>query len=120
MHGNPYDGHTLDDAMKQLYCFEIKPKDVFVDMGYRGYNYTGETQVHVDKRRRGNTDKSLWKWMKRRAAIEPSIGHLKHEHLMDRNRLKGVLGDQLNVIFSAAGMNFWKLTDKINKRSVLL
>jgi IS5 family transposase len=47
--------------------------------------------------------------MKRRAAIEPGIGHLKREHRMDRNRLKGTLGDKINAILSAAGMNFGKL-----------
>ncbi len=47
--------------------------------------------------------------MKRRAAIEPGIGHLKSEHRMDRNRLKGRAGDRINAIMSAAGMNFAKL-----------
>jgi len=47
--------------------------------------------------------------MKRRAAIEPGIGHLKREHRMDRIRLKGVEGDRINAIMSAAGMNFCKL-----------
>ena len=47
--------------------------------------------------------------MKRRAAVEPSIGHLKSKHRLDRNRLKGIEGDQINAIFSAAGMNFSKL-----------
>jgi IS5 family transposase len=78
-------------------------------MGYRGHEYTGHINVHVDKRRRGRTAKSLWRWMKRRAAVEPGIGHLKREHRMDRCRLKGTIGDCLNAIFSAAGMNFRKL-----------
>ena len=47
--------------------------------------------------------------MKRRAAIEPGIGHLKRDHRMDRNRLKGKAGDCINAILSAAGMNFAKL-----------
>ena len=47
--------------------------------------------------------------MKRRAAVEPSIGHLKQEHRMDRNRLKGKEGDKINAILSAAGMNISKL-----------
>lgn len=47
--------------------------------------------------------------MKRRAAVEPGIGHLKREHRMDRNRLKGKEGDRFNAIMSAAGMNFSKL-----------
>ena len=109
MHGNPYDGHTLYRAMKQVERLCAVPEHAFVDMGYRGHWYSGDCQVHVDKRRRGRTSKSLWRWMKRRAAVEPAIGHLKSEHRLDRNRLKGEEGDQLNAILSAAGMNFRKL-----------
>jgi IS5 family transposase len=47
--------------------------------------------------------------MKRRAAIEPSIGHLKSEHRLERNRLKGVEGNAINALLSAAAMNFHKL-----------
>ncbi len=109
-HNNPYDGHTLQEALEQVEkIVSRKPEHVFVDMGYRGHNYEGEIEVHVDKRRRGRTPRSLWKWMKRRAAIEPSIGHLKHGHRMDRNRLKGEEGDRINAVMSAAGMNFYKL-----------
>lgn len=109
VHGNPYDGHTLKDALAQVKRVEACPEHAFVDMGYRGHGYLGKVKVHVDKRRRGRTAKSLWSWMKRRAAIEPGIGHLKREHRMDRNRLKGVEGDRLNAILCAAGMNFHKL-----------
>jgi IS5 family transposase len=109
IHGNPYDGHTLRDALGQVERIAQSPEHAFVDMGYRGHNYEGACEVHVDKRRRGGTARSLWKWMKRRAAIEPGIGHLKREHRMDRCRLKGIEGDQFNAILSAAGMNFGKL-----------
>ena len=108
-HGNPYDGHTLSDALKQVGRICRKPELVFVDRGYRGHDYRGDIEIHVDKQRRGRTAKSLWRWMKRRAAIEPGIGHLKQEHRMDRNRLKGKAGDRFNAIMSAAGMNFSKL-----------
>jgi transposase, IS5 family len=108
-HGNPYDGHTLGKTLDQVRKLVKSPEHVFVDRGYRGHDYSGETAVQVDKQRRGRTSKSLWKWMKRRSAVEPSIGHLKQEHRMDRNRLKGVVGDQINAILSAAGMNFRKL-----------
>lgn len=109
LHGNPYDGHTLKGALEQIERISRTPEHVFVDMGYRGHGYTGDAQVHVDKRRRGRTARSLWRWMKRRAAVEPGIGHLKREHRMNRNRLKGVFGDRINAILSAAGMNFAKL-----------
>jgi len=44
--------------------------------------------------------------MRRRAAVEPVIGHLKAEHRMDRNYLKGRDGDRINAILAAAGYNF--------------
>jgi IS5 family transposase len=108
-HGNPYDGHTLSTAIEQTEKIAIRPEHVFVDRGYRGHGYEGDVTVHVDKERRGKTAKSLWRWIKRRAAVEPSIGHLKQEHRLDRNRLKGKYGDSINIILSAAGMNFRKL-----------
>jgi transposase, IS5 family len=44
--------------------------------------------------------------MKCRAAVEPVIGHIKAEHRMDRNYLKGRDGDRINAVFAAAGYNF--------------
>jgi IS5 family transposase len=108
--GNPYAGHTLAAQLQQVdNLIGGRVSEVHVDMGYRGHNYTGRATVHVDKRRRGRTPRTLWRWMKRRAAVEPSIGHLKVEHRLERNRLKGVAGDALNAILSAAAMNFQKL-----------
>ena len=86
-----------------------KVREVHVDMGYRGRDYAGNAMIHVDKRQRGKTSKALWKRMKRRAAVEPSIGHLKNEHRLERNRLKGVAGDAINAILSAAAINVHKL-----------
>ena len=44
--------------------------------------------------------------MRRRAAVEPVIGHMKAEHRMDRNYLKGRDGDRINAVLAAAGYNF--------------
>ena len=44
--------------------------------------------------------------MKHRAAIEPVIGHLKAEHRMESNYLKGRDGDCANAVLAAAGYNF--------------
>jgi IS5 family transposase len=44
--------------------------------------------------------------MKRRAAVEPVIGHLKADHRMDRNYLKGQDGDRISAVLAAAGFNF--------------
>ena len=111
--GNRYDGHTLKATLEQIERIVGKRvRQVFVDGGYRGHGYSGEIEVHVDRKRRGKIAQRLWKWMKRRAAVEPGISHLKHGHRMNRNRLKGRQGDELNVILSAAGMNFTKLLRK--------
>lgn len=83
--------------------------EVHVDMGYRGHNYDGPITVHIGKRRRDRTSRRLWRWMKRRAAVEPSIGNLKNEHRSERNRLRGTYGDAINAGLSAAAMNFHKL-----------
>jgi IS5 family transposase len=108
--GNPYDGHTLAEQMKQVdNLIGNKVSKVHVDMGYRGHDYDGAVTVHVDKRSRGRTPRALWRWMKRRAAVEPSIGHLKSEHRLERNRLKGTAGNAINAILAAAAMNFHKL-----------
>lgn len=47
--------------------------------------------------------------MKRRAAVEPVIGHVKAELSMDRNYLKGRFGDRINAVLAAAGYNFSRL-----------
>lgn len=108
--GNPYDGHTLSSQLQQVNnMIGSRVSEAYVDMGYRGHNYEGSVTVRVDKRQRGRTPRPLWRWMKRRAAVEPSIGHLKSEHRLERNRLKGVAGDAFNAILSAAAMNFQKL-----------
>ena len=48
---------------------------------------------------------ALARWMKRRAAIEPTIGHMKNDGRLGRNHLLGKLGDKLNVILCACGHN---------------
>jgi IS5 family transposase len=50
------------------------------------------------------------RWLKRRQAIEPIIGHVKHDHGMQRCRLKGQTGDALHAVLCAAGYNLrWLL-----------
>ena len=47
--------------------------------------------------------------LKRRAAIEPTIGHLKSDNRLNRNYLTGPEGDRINALLSAAGYNLRKL-----------
>jgi len=52
---------------------------------------------------------SVRRWLKRRAAIEPIISHLKYDNGMDRNHLKGTDGDRMNAILAGCGFNLRKL-----------
>jgi IS5 family transposase len=52
---------------------------------------------------------SPWKWYARRSAIEPIFGHLKSDHRLERNHLKGKDGDRINAIMSGCGFNLRKL-----------
>ncbi len=45
---------------------------------------------------------------RRRAAIEPIIGHLKSDHRMARNFLKGFRGDEVNLLMAASVFNLKK------------
>ena len=108
--GAPYDGHTLAKTLENVKSnLGRESLRAFTDMGYRNHDYKGDTEIIIDKKKRGNTPKRLWKWMKRRAAIEPVIGHLKSDNRMNRNKLKGTKGDEVNAILSGAAFNFRKL-----------
>jgi hypothetical protein len=52
------------------------------------------------------SQKSSAKNNSKRAAIEPVIGHLKQDYRLSLNYLKGINGDNMNVILAAAAMNF--------------
>jgi transposase, IS5 family len=106
--GNPYDGHTLKDVipdMQRLIGNEIKK--VLADAGYRGHNApaTHQFRVYTQGQKRG-VSPAVKKQMKRRAAIEPVIGHVKNGHRMGRNHLAHTQGDRINAILASAGYNF--------------
>ena len=108
--GNPYDGHTLAAALEQAEALTgRRPKHAYCDRGYRGHGVSGATQVHLAGRIPKGTSRAARRWMKRRAVIEPTIGHLKSDHRLGRNYLKGRRGDHANVVLAAAGYNLAKL-----------
>jgi len=42
---------------------------------------------------------------RRRASIEPRVGHLKSDHRLGRNFLKGQQGDAINLLLASATSN---------------
>ncbi len=108
-HGNPYDGHTLTDALSQVERMTGSTvKEAYCDRGYRGHKHTENTTVHIAGNKRG-IKRSLRKWLRRRCAIEPIIGHLKSDNRMGRNYLKGDEGDKINALLCGCGANIRKL-----------
>ena len=110
LHGNPYDGHTLDDAIRQVERLaKTTPKNVVVDKGYRGHDYSGSAVVHVVNAIPKRATRAVRRMLKRRAAVEPTIGHLKSDNRLERNHLAGKEGDKINTLLAAAGYNLRKL-----------
>ena len=79
------------------------------DRGFRGVSQVGETQILIPKNKK---EKSVYKQQvarkrfRARAAIEPTISHLKRNHSLGLNFLKGVIGDINNALLAGIGYNF--------------
>ena len=85
MEGNPYDGHTLTEALTTVgRVTGVSAADAYVDKGFRGHGYAGMVAVHNAGQRKKNTTRAERKRRRRRSAIEPKIGHLKSDHRMGR------------------------------------
>jgi IS5 family transposase len=114
--GNPYDGHTLAEQLEQTNILlqdvpqQPQPKTVLVDLGFRGVD-AEVSSVHLIHRGKHKTlTGTQRRWLKRRQAIEPIIGHVKQDHGMQRCWLKGQTGDALHAVLCAAGYNLrWLL-----------
>jgi transposase, IS5 family len=109
--GNPYDGHTLAAIIPDIENkIGASINRIVADRGYRGHNAPPDHKyrVFVTEQKRGMT-KAIKREMRRRAAVEPVIGHLKDDHRMGRNYLAGSKGDAVNAVLAAAGYNFRRL-----------
>ena len=107
--GNPFDGHTLAAQISQ--CNELiqaagsEVKQAFVDLGYRGVDADNRNIEVVHRGRIKSMSAPQKRQLKRRQAIEPAIGHVKHDNRMIRCYLKGSIGDALHAMSCAAGYN---------------
>ena len=109
--GAPYDGHTLSTVIPHVEnIVGNQIKRIIADKGYRGHGMPApyNLRVFVSEQKRGVTP-AIKRELKRRAAVEPVIGHLKSDHRMDRNFLIGAHGDATNAVLAAVGYNFARL-----------
>jgi len=116
---NEYDGHTLEAVLGQSQKLTgVSHKIAVVDRGYQGKSLVGDTQILRPKPPlKSDTEyqkRTKRKKFRRRAAIEPIIGHIKSDHRVGINYLKGQVGDSINFMMGATGFNLRKLLRKLS------
>ena len=120
--GNPFDGHILSASIEQatnlLQDIPAKIKQIVVDLGYRGVDTDNPGMEIIHRGKIKSLGVQQKKWLRRRQAIEPAIGHLKSDHRMDRCWLQGAMGDALHAISCAAGYNLRWLMRAIHAQTV--
>ncbi|WP_130828970.1 transposase [Prevotella rectalis] len=114
--------HAEHLKVRQSYAGEIKRlklvqrfrgrkiKRLAGDRGYRGQETCGETNIMIPGVPKASDSphkkKKKQMFFRKRAGIEPVIGHCKADHRLGRNFYKGLLGDAINVMLAAAAFNF--------------
>jgi len=110
---NEHDSKTLKAALDSANKHRSKPiKEAICDRGYRGRKEVNGVAICIPdtpkKRDTKYQKEQKRKKFRRRAAIEPIIGHMKSDHRLSRNYLKGFIGDEINLLLAASAFNFKK------------
>ena len=110
---NEHDSKTLNAALASANKHRNKPIiEAICDRGYRGKKEVDGTAICIpDSPKKRDTKyqkEQKRKKFRKRAAIEPIIGHVKSDHRMQRNYLKGFIGDEINLLLAASAFNFKK------------
>ena len=110
--GNMFDGHTLEPQLDQVReITDGKIRKAIVDRGYRGKLKIGITEIvmpNAKKKESYYLKKQREARCRSRAGIEGLISHLKHDHRLMRNYLKGNAGDGINTLLAASAYNMMK------------
>jgi transposase, IS5 family len=112
--GNPHDGKTLATALNQVAQWTgQRYARVLVDKVYRGHGQVGGAAVIIIPGKKVHASayalRRHKRCYKRRSAIAAIIGHLKSNHRMGRNYLKGCAGDTHNALLAGMGFNLMLL-----------
>ena len=125
--GNPHDSKTLEESLAQSQRVReqiggTRPTIASTDRGFRGIKQVENTQIEIPK---NTKEKSRYKQdvarkrFRARAAIEPTISHLKRNHALGLNFLKGVAGDINNALLAGIGYNLKMRFNQIKVQIVL-
>lgn len=122
--GNPHDSKTIEPLLNQVIKNELTlPNEVVYDRGGRGQKLIGDTIISTPDNRPLKRDteyqrKQKRKKFRRRAAIEPVIGHLKTDFRMGQNYLHGRFSPQMNAFLAAAGWNLKKMMLQLKEEAI--
>lgn len=123
--GNPHDSKTIEPLLDQMEKnLDYLPEEVVYDRGGRGRSKIKGVQISTPKPplKTDSTYQRLKKRKKfrRRAAIEPVIGHLKKYFRMEQNYLHGANSPKINAMLAATGWNLKKLMNKLKQELLWL
>jgi IS5 family transposase len=118
--GNPHDSRTIEPLLNQMkHNFQYLPQEVVYDRGGRGKTEIVGVKISTPKPGRKSDSKyqkrKNRKKFRRRAAIEPVIGHLKTDFRMAQNYLHGRASPRINAMLAATGWNLKKMMEKLKK-----
>ena len=119
--GNPHDSHTIEPLLNQIEKnFQYQPQEVVYDRGGRGKSEINGVSISTQnkplKRDSEYIKRVKRKKFRRRAAIEPVIGHLKQHFRMGQNYLSGDNSPKINALLAAAAWNFKKLMEELKQK----
>jgi len=123
--GNPHDSKTIEPLLDQMQDnLGYTPREVIYDRGGRGQKQIGDTVISTPSKplKRDSEYQKRKKRLKfrRRAAIEPIIGHLKMNFRMGQNYLWGEKSPQINAFLAATGWNLKKMMKKLKQELLWL
>ncbi len=119
--GNPHDSKTIEPLLDQMQSnLNYVLQEVVYDRGGKGVKQIGSTRISTPDYRPLKRDteyqkRSKRKKFRRRAAIEPVIGHLKTDFRMNQNYLWGEDSPQINAFLTATGWNIKKMMKQLKE-----
>lgn len=117
--GNPHDSKTIEPLLEQMQdTIDYNPEELIYDRGGKGQKLIRNTKILTPDYKPLKRDTEYQKRVKRknfrrRAAIEPVIGHLKTDFRMGQNYLNGKDSPQINAFLAAIGWNLKKMMKKL-------
>ena len=120
--GNPHDSKTIESLLRQAdKQLDYLPEEVVYDRGGRGSKSILGVQISTPskslKRDSEYQKRKKRKKFRKRAAIEPIIGHLKTDFRMGQNYLHGKVSSKINAMLAATGWNLKKMMERLKKET---